>query len=330
MKHPKISPSAANALWLFLVAICHYLLVANLSAQLVGSGGLTGKYYNGTSFNTLAVTRIDPMLDFNWGSGSPSSSVDANNFSVRWTGMIQPRFSEPYYFSVIASQVTANVWINGSLVNAGPVDMKAGQFYSVKIEAVHATGTSASLRLAWESPSQLRETVASECLLPVELTTAYTPIAYPAYQSGGGFVAQWASVGGATGYRLDVATNSAFSGLVSGYNNLDVGNVTSKAVTGLASGKYYYRIRATWSGGTSSNSSTVPVDVVAMTLVSSNTYSTSGSATYTVPAGANRVLVKAWGSGGGGEYSESAMSVGGGGGFVSAAYSITANQTLSV
>ncbi len=37
------------------------------------------------------------------------------------------------------------------------------------------------------------------------------------------FTANWSSVSGATGYRLDVSTSSTFSGFLSGYQNLDVG-----------------------------------------------------------------------------------------------------------
>ncbi|WP_264565884.1 LamG-like jellyroll fold domain-containing protein [Flavobacterium sp. N3904] len=60
-----------------------------------------------------------------------------------------------------------------------------------------------------------------------------------------GFTANWNPVSGATAYYLDVSTNPAFSSFVSGYNNLNVGNVTSLAVTPLASGfTYYYRVRS--------------------------------------------------------------------------------------
>lgn len=81
------------------------------------------------------------------------------------------------------------------------------------------------------------------------------PVALPASGAGASnFVANWNSVQGATGYRLDVSTNSSFSSFVSGYNNLDVGNVTSRNVTGLSCGTYYYRVRAYNECGVSVNS----------------------------------------------------------------------------
>jgi len=59
------------------------------------------------------------------------------------------------------------------------------------------------------------------------------------------FTAAWSSVVGATGYHLDVSTSSSFSTFVTGYQHLDVGNVTSANVTGLnPATTYYYRIEA--------------------------------------------------------------------------------------
>ena len=59
-------------------------------------------------------------------------------------------------------------------------------------------------------------------------------------------------------YFLDVSTVNTFVSFVAGYNNLNVGNVTTINVTGLSSGTtYYYRVRASNSCGTSANSSAI-------------------------------------------------------------------------
>ena len=78
------------------------------------------------------------------------------------------------------------------------------------------------------------------------------------------FTANWATSGGATGYRLDVSTSSTFATFVTGFNNLDVGNILSQSVTGLSpSTTYFYRVRAYNASGTSGNSSTITVTTFA-------------------------------------------------------------------
>jgi hypothetical protein len=72
------------------------------------------------------------------------------------------------------------------------------------------------------------------------------------------FTANWGAIGGATTYYLDVATDATFLSFVTGYNNLNLGIVTTATVTGLTCGTtYYYRVRAGTSCGASSNSNTI-------------------------------------------------------------------------
>ncbi len=73
------------------------------------------------------------------------------------------------------------------------------------------------------------------------------------------FSANWTASTGATSYYLDVSTNSSFSSFVSGYENLNVGNVTTYNVASnlTCNTAYYYRIRATNTCGTSSNTGTI-------------------------------------------------------------------------
>lgn len=63
---------------------------------------------------------------------------------------------------------------------------------------------------------------------------------------GNNFTASWNAVTGATGYAIDISTNSTFTAMLPGYTNLLLGSgVTSLPVTGLLPATtYYYRVRA--------------------------------------------------------------------------------------
>jgi hypothetical protein len=74
------------------------------------------------------------------------------------------------------------------------------------------------------------------------------------------FTANWNTVSGATGYRLDVSTGGSFGSYVPGYQDLDVGNTTNYSVTALNNNtNYYYRLRAYNGNGTSPNSNVIKV-----------------------------------------------------------------------
>ena len=80
------------------------------------------------------------------------------------------------------------------------------------------------------------------------------------------FIANWISVGGATGYLLDVSISNSFDSYVDGYHGLDVGNVAGRVVTGLNRGTtYYYRVRAYGAIGPGGYSDVMAATTVATT-----------------------------------------------------------------
>src|SRR4029079_8409559 len=58
--------------------------------------GLAATYYDNMDFTGATVSRIDPTVNFNWGSGAPASGIGADTFWVRWTGQVPAQLTETY------------------------------------------------------------------------------------------------------------------------------------------------------------------------------------------------------------------------------------------
>ena len=81
------------------------------------------------------------------------------------------------------------------------------------------------------------------------------------------FDANWNTIAVADGYYLDVALDNGFSNFVSGYNNLDVGDVITYNVSGLYDNtEYFYRVRAYNFVGASGNSNIIDLTTLITNL----------------------------------------------------------------
>jgi uncharacterized protein (DUF1800 family) len=147
--------------------------------------GLLGQYYtnssvtytNANNFNptNLFLTRIDPNIDFVWGGTNPPPNLSNGLYSVRWTGQVQPQFSENYVFNVrsddgcklwVNDQLLINEWQSQSVRNwTNAIALQAGTRYDLKLEYLQA-GSSAQAHLSWYSPSQASNAIPSTCLYP--------------------------------------------------------------------------------------------------------------------------------------------------------------------
>jgi hypothetical protein len=132
--------------------------------------GLKGEYYDNSDFTSLKMARIDPEVNFRWGEDSPDPSIDKDTFSVRWTGVIIPRYTEKYTFSTCADD-GVRLWINNTLIidnwksqsevtTKGILDMVGGSKYDIRIEFLENV-KSCMIELCWESKSQKNEIIPS-------------------------------------------------------------------------------------------------------------------------------------------------------------------------
>ncbi|MEX0621419.1 MAG: Ig-like domain-containing protein [Candidatus Woykebacteria bacterium] len=73
-----------------------------------------GSYYNNTGFTSLAFTRSDADIDFDWGNGSPGPSVSSDTFSVRWSGNFD--FEGATYTFTATTDDGMRVYVDGNII----------------------------------------------------------------------------------------------------------------------------------------------------------------------------------------------------------------------
>lgn len=110
-----------------------------------GGQGLKGEYFNNDKLEGKPVLiRVDPHINFNWIFSKPSESVDANLFSVRWTGKLVPDNSFKGYLGT-SSMDSMRLWVDGKLLTDGwgrekdatqmvPFQFETGREYELIIE----------------------------------------------------------------------------------------------------------------------------------------------------------------------------------------------------
>ena len=138
----------------------------------------------------------------------------------------------------------------GSATSSTVTGLSANTTYYFRVKAYSSGGTSL---------------IASNSITVTTLIDVpAAPVANPATDTTKiSFTANWSSSATATGYKIDIATDSLFTSFVTGFNDKDVTNVTNLNVTGLtANTAYYYRVRAYNTTGPSSNSNIISVTTI--------------------------------------------------------------------
>jgi len=193
-----------------------------------GTGtGLKANYYNGipSRYNSI-LTRVDPQInnDFVYVSPAPGI-VNVENYFVRWTGKVQPRYSETYTFYT-NSDDGISVWVNGvkliynwtnhsSTENSGSITLVAGKQYDILVEYYQATGFAVS-KLSWSSAHTPKQIIPAAQLYPGDqelktpaCTTNVLPVNGAVLTTTNSVTLNWETVPYADYYEVHILKNGA-------------------------------------------------------------------------------------------------------------------------
>ncbi len=175
------------------------LIVSTLSEA--GNGlGLKGEYFEGTDLIDLKTTRIDETINFDWKRDFPAPGINSHEFSIRWSGQVEPKYSESYTFYTEAHG-GLRLWIDNQLLiddwtahnmsrQSGTIYLEAGKRYDIKLEYWEGNGIGLA-KLFWESKSQVNEIIPKDQLYPLgipqnitsmsgekEISLSWTPVTF--------------------------------------------------------------------------------------------------------------------------------------------------------
>lgn len=138
--------------------------------------GLRAAYYDNEDLAGQPVhQQTDETVDFDWSTGGPSAlGSQADNFSVRWTGILKAPSAGSYTLTttgddgtrvVVDNRVVIDDWnIHGATPANGTVSLTAGP-HQIQVEYFEHTGGS-SINLAWTPPGGSSVTIPASALRP--------------------------------------------------------------------------------------------------------------------------------------------------------------------
>ncbi|HLX69206.1 MAG TPA: PA14 domain-containing protein, partial [Verrucomicrobiae bacterium] len=254
-----------------------------INTAAVGNGnGLLGQYWTnttGTAFTNASFStpptliRTDAVVNFNWSTTGPDSSIGQSNFTARWTGSVQPQYSETYTFTVVSDD-GARLWVNGQLLvdnwvahssattNSGSITLNAQQFYNIRLDYFQQS-SNAVVQLFWSSPSTAQSIVPQSQL---DTFSNPPPSIVMAAPTGGATYTSAASVTIAANVdapynpisEVDFYANGTLLGTLTNSADAPLYTLTT---TGLTAGSYALIVVATDGSGLSSTSAPVNLTV---------------------------------------------------------------------
>jgi receptor-binding and translocation channel-forming TcA subunit of Tc toxin/ABC toxin-like protein/neuraminidase-like protein/PA14 domain-containing protein/virulence plasmid A protein len=138
------------------------------------SGGLRATYFNSMDLTNPVLTRVDSTINFDWVKQKPDSEVNANNFSVRWSGKVMPLHGGKHTF-ITRTGDGVRLWVNNQPLiykdtwkdravteDSGAIDLQAGRLYDITMEHYERTGVAVGVavtELYWQDPLMSDKTI---------------------------------------------------------------------------------------------------------------------------------------------------------------------------
>ncbi len=157
---------------LILLKLCMAIIVLS-SISAFAQNGLIAEFWNNVDYTGDPVfTKVDSVLQFDFGAGSVDPLVNADGVGMQWKGKLVPDFSENYTLTLFHND-GGRLWLNGDLLidqwgpgqatHTATIDLVAGQFYDLVVQIEEIDNTTRG-SLSWSSASVADEIIPNQNL----------------------------------------------------------------------------------------------------------------------------------------------------------------------
>jgi hypothetical protein len=173
------------------------LTLAGLSDDPIGPGqgtGLYGEYFGTTILQGRKFDRTDAQINFDWSRAAPAQELGLINYSVRWSGWVEPRFSGTHTLTtnsddgvrlwIDGTKIIDNWTVHGAALDPGSIELEKGRKYHLKLEFFQASGD-AVIQLFWAYQGQAQQLIPQSQLYPRDPHMVHLDAVYPGIVPGG-------------------------------------------------------------------------------------------------------------------------------------------------
>ena len=135
--------------------------------------GIKAEYFDDLDLRATLFSRIEQGVSHDLGLESSAQELRPGRFSVRWSGEVEPLYSETYAF-VVRADSGVRLWVDNRLLidawgvrvpkeHAANIALQAGKRYALRLEYVQPN-SGKLISLSWTSTSQPLDVIPAERL----------------------------------------------------------------------------------------------------------------------------------------------------------------------